>query len=118
METPKVLPWYRVYCVAMALLYVVVSVMGVAGILFRHTLADAEDPPQFFLVSGALLVLLGVPFAAAYVLALVLPPKPWVWIYHLVLICVGLTSACCIPVCVPLLIFWLKPETRKHFGRE
>jgi F0F1-type ATP synthase assembly protein I len=45
-----------------------------------------------------------------------LKPKPWVWTYDLVLICFGLSSYL-LPVCVPLLIFWIKPETKKHFGR-
>jgi hypothetical protein len=49
--------------------------------------------------------------------ALLLPPRPWTWIYHLVIICFGMTSACCIPMCVPLVIFWLKPDTKAYFGR-
>jgi hypothetical protein len=39
------------------------------------------------------------------------------WVYDLVVICVGMTSFCCMPVCIPLLIFWIKPEVRAYFGR-
>jgi hypothetical protein len=28
-----------------------------------------------------------------------------------------MTSVCCIPACVPLLIYWIKPETKAYFGR-
>jgi hypothetical protein len=27
----------------------------------------------------------------------------------------GMTSACTLPICIPLLIFWLKPETKAFF---
>jgi hypothetical protein len=33
-----------------------------------------------------------------------------------VIICLGMTSACFLPVCIPLLIFWIKPETKLYFG--
>jgi len=48
---------------------------------------------------------------------LFLRPKPWVWIYDLVIICMGMTSACFLPAAIPLLIYWLKPEVKAHFGR-
>ena len=46
-----------------------------------------------------------------------LPRRPWVWIYDLVLICLGLTSVCCLPATIPLLVYWLKPEAKSWFGR-
>ena len=58
-----------------------------------------------------------VPGAAAFSAGIFLPPRLWVWIYGIVLIAVGFTSACCIPFCVPLLIYWLKPEAKAYFGR-
>ena len=42
----------------------------------------------------------------------------WLWIYDLIIICLGMTSACFWPAVIPLLIFWLKPETKRHFGRR
>jgi hypothetical protein len=41
-----------------------------------------------------------------------------VWVYDLVLICMGMTSAGCIPACVPLPIFRIKPETKRCFGMQ
>ena len=43
-------------------------------------------------------------------------PKPWTWVYNLVVICLGLTS-CSMIFCIPLLIFWLKPECKNYYGR-
>ena len=39
--------------------------------------------------------------------AIFLPPRPWVWIYDLVLIAIGFMSCCILPFSVALLIFWL-----------
>jgi hypothetical protein len=80
-------------------------------------MADAKNPPEAFLVMGVIFVVMGLFFAVPCAAAVFLPPVPWAWIYHLVLICVGMTSVCCIPVCVPLLIFWIRPETKAYFGR-
>jgi hypothetical protein len=40
-----------------------------------------------------------------------------VWVYDIVLICLGMTSVCCMPVTIPLLIFWIKPDAKAWFGR-
>ena len=60
---------------------------------------------------------IGSVFSALFVASFLLPPRPWAWIFHLVLICIGMTSGCTLPASVALLIFWLKPETRVYFGR-
>jgi MFS family permease len=115
---PPVLRWHRVYCGLMAALYAACVAMGMAFIYFSDRLADSDNPAGFFLFMGALWIVLGLALAALFAAAFVIPPRPWAWIFHLVLICIGLSSPCCLPVCVPLLIYWLKPETRTYFGRE
>jgi hypothetical protein len=115
---PAVLGWYNAYCAAMALLYVACIGLGVAAILFRDKLADPKNPSEMFVVLGVSFVLLGMVLAVAYGAAPFLPAKPWAWVYHIVLIAIGMTSACCVPVCIPLLIFWFKDETKAWFGRS
>jgi hypothetical protein len=118
-QPPKVLAWYRAYSGAMAVLYLVVFAAGL-GVAFMHDrLAGApDDPPAtFWLAYGAFIAVLGLVLGGLFVASFFLPPRPWVWIYHLGLISIGLTSPCCMPVCIPLLIFWIKPETRVYFGR-
>jgi hypothetical protein len=111
---PPVLTWYRVYAAVMAGMYAVVAAYFVVWPMIVPT--QATNLPGWVLpVIGACVSL---PFLGVYVAALFLPRKRWVWVYHLVLICIGLTSVCCIPVCIPLLIYWLKPETKRYFGRE
>ena len=113
---PTVWTWYVVYCVAMAILYL--FVIG-AGIFFL--LADPvwlEEDAMLLRVEGALFLGLGLVLMVIFAIAPFLPKKPWVWIYGIVLIGLGMTSACCLPATIPLLIFWIKPETQQFFGRK
>jgi hypothetical protein len=115
---PAILGWYRAYAVAMALLYLATAGIGVVAHIRPPPQAAPAASPVVMLGFGILAALLGLVLLAAFAAALLLPPKPWVWIYHLVLITVGMTSACCLPACIALLVFWLKPETRAYFGRD
>lgn len=113
-ETPPVYRWFVAYCMLMALMYLATAVMGIA-FMFVEPEADMSAAEQkimsvVFLVVG---ILFFVPFAAVPFL----PRQSWVWVFGLVLICLGLSSACCLPVCVPLLIFWLKPEMKAYYGK-
>jgi hypothetical protein len=45
------------------------------------------------LADAVLFIGLGVPFAAAYLAAFFIPPRPWACIDHIVLIAIGMTSA-------------------------
>jgi hypothetical protein len=112
----KVFFWYKIYAVFMALLYAGVAAMGGLILVFGaqargKDATDAMIAGPVYLVIGAILF---VPFAVAPFLS----KKPWHWIYHIVLICIGLTSCCFMPVTIPLLINWLKPETKAIFGRK
>ena len=69
-------------------------------------------------VMGAVFLILGLAFFVPYAIAPFLPRKSGVWVFGLVLICIGLTSLCCLPVCIPLLIYWSKPEMKAFYGRE
>lgn len=112
--TPPVYKWFVVYCVFMALLYMATAVMG---IVFFSIEPDRDMSAAEAKVLGSIMLVMGlvlfVPFAAAPFL----PRKSWVWVLGLVLICLGLTSACCLPACIPLLIFWLKPEMKAFYER-
>ena len=115
LETPAVYKWFVVYCVFMALLYLLTAGMG---ILFMFVDPDPEMSDAEAKIMGAVFLILGLVFFVPYGLAPFLPRKSWVWIFGLVLICIGLSSACCLPVCIPLLIFWLKPEMKAFYGRD
>lgn len=113
MEQPPVWLWYRVYAVFMGLFYGgIVLVLAVLLVATGGQGMNDED-----LIAFVFTGLFCVPFALAYLAAPFLPRAPWAWIYHIVLIGLGLTSVCCMPVTIPLLVYWLKPENKLFFGR-
>ncbi|MFO1008870.1 MAG: hypothetical protein U1F29_02270 [Planctomycetota bacterium] len=111
----SVLSWYRIYCAAMAVMYLLCIGAGIALlVLDEETLG--KDALQSR-ITGIALAAFSAPAFAAYALGIVLPRKPWTWTYGLVLICIGMTSVCCLPACIPLLITWIKNDVKLAFGR-
>lgn len=104
----------------MAALYLGCFAFGIVLLYFREEIAEwpPKDDPAMFLVYGVVLVVMGAVLHTVYMTAFFLPRRPWAWIVHLVLISLGLTSCCTLPASIPLLVFWLKPETRLWFGRR
>src|SRR5262245_44812644 len=110
---PGVVTWFKVYCGALCLLYLATAAASL--IFFLVDPVDLEMSPVEARVVGGLLLVMGLGFFVVCALPLVCRPRPWLWTYDLVVICLGMTSACCIPICIPLLIFWTKPEVKEFF---
>jgi hypothetical protein len=110
---PAVWTWYIVYCAFMALMYFVVMLAGVL-ILFFLSKEDPDMPVN--IIMGVLYMFLGLLFMVVYAIGPFFPKAKWSWIYGMVLIGIGMTSICCLPASIPLLIFWLKPETKRFFN--
>ncbi|HUP45086.1 MAG TPA: hypothetical protein VM779_06200, partial [Thermoanaerobaculia bacterium] len=110
-QAPPVVTWFKVYAGIMCLLYLLVIAGGVFFLLIPATEEEAW-------IMGLVFFAIGLPLLAVFAASLFLPPKPWVWIYDIVLICLGFTSCLTLPFCIALLIFWLKPETKVYFGRR
>jgi hypothetical protein len=115
-ETPPVWKWYVAYCIAMALLYAMVAALGVILMILPPETFAGKDPAALK-IQAIVCILIGLPFILIYAIAPFLPKKPWAWIYGIVMIAISLTSCCCLPAGIPLLIFWIKPETQRFFGR-
>ena len=73
--------------------------------------------PAEIKIQAVLLIIVGIVLFIAYVVALILPKSSGAWIYHIVMIAIGLTSCCLWPATIPLIIAWLKPQTQQFFGR-
>lgn len=114
MPKPKVILWFNIYCVVLAIMYL--GVMACSLPFFFLDPKEQDLSPAMALLVGFGVLLLGAVLLAASILPLLCAPKRWLWIYDLVLICLGMTSPCFLPFCIPLLIFWLKPETKSYFG--
>ncbi len=123
-DSAPVWPWYCAYVASMALLYVFVTGYGVfllamaAGAFGSGFGRIPPGEEVIIIVYGVLMLVVGGVFLVAYGVAPFLPKKPWSWIYHMILICIGFTSACCMPFSGILMFYWLKPETKRMFGRK
>ena len=113
-RTPPVFQWFVAYCILMALAYLGLVLVGIGSIF---TEPDKDMSAEEATLMGAVFIVLGLMFSVPYAVAPFLPRTSWVWVLGLVLICLGLSSACCLPICIPLLIHWLKPEMKAFYGR-
>jgi hypothetical protein len=86
----------------MAALYILVSLFGI--VLLVLPAETLQMRPAEKLINGILMTVTYLPLAAIFLSTSFLPRKPWVWIYDIVLIAIGMTSCCCLPATIPLLI--------------
>ena len=112
-RTPAVVYWYRVYAALMTFIYFISFAGSLLALVFgKHWMREAEMPP--WLIGGYLLFLafMSLGLGGIFVASFFLKPSPGAWTYHIILICLGMTSACFIPFSVPLLIFWLQDPVK------
>ena len=112
----KTFLWYRVYCGFMVALYLVVTIGGIFLAIYQP--ATNRQSAQEMLITGVVYAAIGAFCLVIFATALFLPRKPWNWIVGIVAIALGMTSCCFMPFLIPLLIYWLKPETKAYFGRN
>lgn len=112
---PAAVTWFLVYCGVLCFLYLGVVAIGIVFLSLDP--AQLDQSRMEALVLGGLFTVVGAACLVASALPFFLPRRPWVWIYDLVIICMGMTSACFLPASIPLLIFWMKPEVKTWFGR-
>ncbi|MEM6820955.1 MAG: hypothetical protein AAF558_03280 [Verrucomicrobiota bacterium] len=113
--TPTPVIWFKVYCGLMTTIYGLLLIAAPFLIFMDFPAPDGED--IVLKIYGGFILVISLFLAIACALPIFLPPKPWVWIYSLVVICLGLTSICFWPICIPLLIYWIKDPTKAHYGR-
>ena len=108
--------WYRVYCGVMVVLYLLVTVMGVFLASYAPRTREYNSEETFLM--GVIYALVGLVFFIVFVVALFLPRKSYNWIVGIVMMAIGMTSCCFLPFLIPLIIYWVKPETKAYFGRN
>lgn len=105
---------FQLYCGYMVFLYVGLALLGVFLLSISPQL-NGEDRFEATLW-GAMLIIVSLPFAVLFVFGFFLPKRPWAFGVSMALICLGLTGCAAWPFAIPLLIFWLKPETKQYFA--
>jgi len=116
---PPVVTWFKVYAAGMALVYLAIAAMGGLFLVFAEDMAappGGSGDTTEVLIMGAVYLVMGLGLAAVFLVPFVLGRGKGAWVYALVLICLGLTSVCCLPATIPLLVFWIKPQTKAWYG--
>ena len=114
---PTVVLWYRVYCVASALFYLLIGFVFILGMTLDPTFTKGVEHPEAFRIFAWVFSSFIIMFGALFLLSFLLGRNSSAWIYHLVMICLGLSNGLFLFFCIPMLIYWLKPETKTYFGR-
>jgi hypothetical protein len=114
-EAPPVLKWFKLYAGLMASLYGIITLIGLF-VVFAAGGDEEMSLMEKLVVASIFLVLCG-GLTALFGFGVFAPPVSWVWVYDIVLIAIGLTSCLTIPAALPLLLYWIKPETKAYFGR-
>ncbi len=112
---PQVVLWYKVYLGFLCFLYFVVMAAGSLPLILDLSEEDLDGMPPMLV--AILYVGIGGVFFIVSLIGFFLKRSPGPWVFHLVMICLGMTG-CTIIFSIPLLIFWIKPETKMWFGRN
>ncbi len=116
---PPIVFWFNAYCVFLTLLYVLVALGSVLMVLFifmNPEMWGSEDSTVNVITFGITAVFC-FPLALVCAAPLFFSPRPWLWMYSLILIAMGLTSCCLWPICIPLLIYWIDKRVQTYYGK-
>ena len=127
---PRAIVWYKVYCYCFSALNFYTAFHGLK--IVRDPYGVVNSVPQLseqavdqqtteIVVTavssvGWSLLAMGVVFGLTAFSLPYAPDNRKTWVAHLVHIIFGATSCVLTPLCVPLLIAWLKPEVKAWFG--
>lgn len=115
-DRPSAVVYYKAFCGFMAFVYVLVAGLGVL-LLFLPTIAPSPTGPQDSeaLIAGGMYIVIGLGLTIPYTLGIFLGRRPWVHTYGIIMIGLTMTSCMCIPIALPLLLAWLKPEVKAWY---
>ena len=117
-ERPGVIRWFNGYAVCMAIVYALCVIAGVVFLTLSEETLRAEGTDVMEVrIQGVALLVVGIPLMLVFAAGPLAPRRNWVWIFHIVLMGIGLTSVCCLPATIPLLIAYIKPEVKTWFEK-
>lgn len=116
MQKPEKWSWFVFYCGTLALTYGLCVLGGIFCMVLATQSSGAEATELMF--TGIALTVICLPFLVISVGAPFTPRKSWAYVFHILMIALGMTSCCWWPICIPLLIEWVKPETKAWYDGE
>lgn len=77
--------------------------------------AKLEIPAGSFKDGAIFYIVSGIVFAIGNLALPLVPKRPWAWVLHLCNIIAAVLFCILIPIAVPVLIAWFKPEAKAMF---
>jgi hypothetical protein len=126
-KRPAVWKWYAFLCVSISALFFIAAILtGIAGFMGIDYFAALYRPfgipfQNFYDFSNKVVtaMLVIVIFAIGIFFASVpfFPKRPWAWLvgFLFVLLPLAATPNFCLPIAIPLIIFWCKAENRQFY---
>lgn len=120
---PPVVFWFKVYSGLLLWIYIACIGFGMAMVQFPELFIDTSAPtgsnlpsgPDEAYLQGMIYAIGGAVFLVAFAVSFLLGRGKFAWTYNLVLICLGLTSCCCLPTNIPLLIYWIRADCKRWY---
>src|SRR5690606_34796154 len=103
-------PYYSFFAVCMGVGHLALGGIGTWVVVMANQGPRPEIEP---VALGAALAVISALIGIAFCYAPFAPRQPWAWRYHLVLLILALPS--CSLGAVPLLVFWLRKDTKRMF---
>lgn len=114
-RTRKTWKWFVVYCVLMAVLYLISVATGAVLLAFSFSSLAEKPDISILRAQATAFLLVGLILMIPYAMGPFVKGKSWGWVFGIVLIAIGMTSCCLWPITIPLLIQWIKPEMKRVF---
>jgi hypothetical protein len=111
---PRVVSFFKIYALVLGMVYLLA--VGLLCFLIQGAASHVQALPSAVRYGRVGLILLCAVLSLAFLAVPFLPRRPWVWGYGLACIVLGMTSFVVIPLALPLLLFWIKPETKSYFA--
>jgi hypothetical protein len=117
---PEAVYYFRIYAVLMVLLLMAEIVAGLyfmLGPVLSGMSGSTLTSGAGEWVLGLFMAVIGFVLLVPHVIAIFGGRQKWVYTLSIVLIGMSmLLNTCCLPVTIPLLIYMMKPETKRWFG--
>ena len=118
MQQPQVVIWARVYNIFMVLTYLFVFGMGIFSMLNPEFIAehDPDTSREEALILGVVYMVMGGVLGLFFLVAAFSPRNKVGWIINIIGFALSTMSCCCLPACIPLIIYWVRDDCRRWFG--
>jgi hypothetical protein len=119
-RAPDGVLYFRIYATLLSILAGVITLAGggmlVAPLVLDPATLTTAGTEGYFYLAGVVYGVVGLVFLLPAIVALFGGRKPWVHTLGTVVIALGMVWFCCLPLLVPLLIVWMKAETKGWYG--